>query len=161
MWRAFCSHPTITSSSWTVPVNRVRKCVHFRWRLLVSFESCVVINFSFGWYCFSITLILTNLSDTKREFRIRWKAPSSGPPGTYNFVWQVKGPRQTGEYAWATQYKVVRDLDLQFTTSPLTSGQAKLSTSLVSVMPVATVALKLFAWVLLPIRYFSRCIFEN
>jgi len=87
----------------------------------------------------------SNTDDTKREFRIRWKAPSSGPPGTYNFVWQVKGPRQTGEYAWATQYKVVRDLDLQFTTSPLTSGQAKLSTSLVSVMPVATVALKLFA----------------
>ena len=79
-------------------------------------------------------------SVTKSKFRIKWKAPLSGPPSTFNFVWQVKVPSQDG---WDTQYKIIRDNDLVYTTAPASGGSKTLYNWASVIMTV--IVTKLFA----------------
>ena len=65
----------------------------------------------------------------RTEFRFKWRAPTSwdgvrDSQGNvvFSFYWQVKGPKQVGTWKWGTQYKVVKDMDLVYTSSSGTSA---------------------------------------
>jgi len=65
-----------------------------------------------------------------QELKFKWRAPSSyrfpteGQDTTvFNFVWQAKGPKQTGSnpFPWGIEYKITRDQDLEY-TGPSSGG---------------------------------------
>ena len=72
----------------------------------------------------------------RTEFRFKWRAPTSWDGlrdsqgnAVFSFYWQVKGPKQVGTWKWGTQYMVVKDMDLVYTSS---SGTSALSGSLIA-----------------------------
>jgi len=80
-----------------------------------------------------------------KELKFKWRAPSSysfpteGQDTTvFNFVWQAKGPRQSGSnpFPWETEYKITRDQDLEYTgpSSAGTSLNDKQMTAIVFVL---------------------------
>ena len=86
-------------------------------------------------------------TDRKTSFQLTWQAPASHPmpsgqnKTTFNFIYQIKGPRQLGnkQIPWNTEYKVVKSQDLDFYSGATSLASTALLTAL-------TVAFAKFMW---------------
>ena len=82
----------------------------------------------------------------RTEYRLKWIAPMSWDKTidnnqnttVFNFYWQVKGPKQVGDIAWGTQYKIVKDQDLVYSV-PSGSGAPSRSFIALGILQLALV----------------------